>query len=72
MRRVLASLAVCAGLASPALAASPAPVVEEAGGYVGSKACEGCHTYIYERWRTTRHSQRQSACVLGRGPLLLR
>ncbi len=25
-------------------------------GYAGSKACEGCHTYIYNQWRGTRHS----------------
>lgn len=25
-------------------------------GYAGSRACEGCHTFIYNQWRTTRHS----------------
>lgn len=27
-----------------------------AGDYAGSDACQGCHTYIYNNWRTTRHS----------------
>lgn len=24
--------------------------------YAGSSACEGCHTFVYNQWRTTRHS----------------
>lgn len=25
-------------------------------GYVGSAACKGCHTHVYDAWRATRHS----------------
>lgn len=28
---------------------------ESAPDYAGSIACEGCHTYIYENWQSTRH-----------------
>ena len=27
------------------------------GGYVGSDACRGCHTFLHERWRGTRHGR---------------
>ena len=38
---------------SSQVATAAAPKAEE---YAGSAACEGCHTYIYKRWLSTRHS----------------
>ena len=58
---------VAAGLVAipPAPTAEVARVQGSAGqaadlrsdGYVGSSACRGCHTYLYDRWRETRHAR---------------
>ncbi len=42
-------------LTSRAAAGAPGNAPGE-NGYAGSAACEGCHTYIYNNWRSTRHS----------------
>ena len=31
------------------------PVLVSAAEYAGSAACEGCHAYIYKKWKSTRH-----------------
>ena len=33
-----------------------ASAAEERNGYVGSEACAGCHTDVYNTWRRTRHA----------------
>jgi predicted CXXCH cytochrome family protein len=53
-------LLIAAGAASFATAvasAQLAPPVRDAGGYVGSPACQRCHEAEYESWRSTLHVQ---------------
>lgn len=41
-------------IATPAATVSAADSIAD--DYAGSGACQGCHTYIYNSWRSTRHS----------------
>lgn len=38
-------------------ASTPAPVAATGGGYLGSEACESCHTDAYARWKASLHIQ---------------